>query len=188
MLIPLKVVIVGDEGVGKTCMLIRYTTGDFPVDYVPTVMDCFHEETHFQEEMIDFGLWDTCGEGYEGERYLCYANVDVIILTFCIGNPMTLQNIETRWIRELSTYCENIPIILVGTQEDLRTNPSHIEKLKSTNREPVTHSQGMNLAKQIHAKQYLECSSLTGDGIERVFVECMKIKFPSIENNRTIKD
>ena len=188
MLIPLKVVIVGDEGVGKSCMFIRYTTGEFPVDYIPTVMDCFYEETHFQEEMINFGLWDTCGEGYEGERYLCYANVDVIVLTFCIVNPITLQNIETRWIHELSTYCENIPIILVGTKEDLRTNPSYIEKLKSINSEPVTHSQGIDLATRINAKHYLECYSLTGNGIERVFVECMRIKFPSNDNNNILKD
>ena len=57
----LKLVMVGDGGMGKTSILITYTTGVFPIQYIPTVFDNYVAEVAVSGQNYMLGLWDTGG-------------------------------------------------------------------------------------------------------------------------------
>ena len=79
-----------------------------------------------------------------------------------------------KWAPEIRRHAKNAPIILVGTKVDLRENKVMIERLSGLNQKPITHNQGQDLAKQLKAQSYLECSALTKAGLKLVFDEAIR--------------
>lgn len=107
-----KIVVVGDGGCGKTCLLISYSQGYFPEvryvnpniricadyvqKYVPTVFENYityptHPATGKQ---VELALWDTAGqEEYDRLRPLSYPETDLLFVCFAIDCPNSLDNV-----------------------------------------------------------------------------------------------
>ena len=171
----IKLVVVGDGAVGKTCLLIAYTSNSFPTEYVPTVFDNYTARVMVEGKTISLGLWDTAGqEDYDRLRPLSYPSTDVFLLCFSLVNATSFANIKIRWLREVRHHCPNSKIILVGTKLDAREDPELLAKLQGQGIKPVESQDGENLAKEIGAIKYMECSALNQKGLKNVFDEAIK--------------
>lgn len=62
-----------------------------------------------------------------------------------------------------------MPIILVGLKKDLRDDPVAVEEMRKKSLRFVTERQGEQIAQDVGARKYLECSSLSGEGVDDVF-------------------
>eukprot|EP00621_Florenciella_sp_RCC1693_P011419 CAMPEP_0182523266 /NCGR_PEP_ID=MMETSP1323-20130603/915_1 /TAXON_ID=236787 /ORGANISM="Florenciella parvula, Strain RCC1693" /LENGTH=179 /DNA_ID=CAMNT_0024731587 /DNA_START=73 /DNA_END=611 /DNA_ORIENTATION=+ len=115
----MKVVVVGDGAVGKTCLLLSYTANQYPQDYVPTIFDTYSVNTCVDDKLITLSLWDTAGqEDYDKLRPLSYPLTDCFILCFSVLNPESLQNAKSKWLPELEKHSPGTPVVLVGTKID----------------------------------------------------------------------
>jgi len=168
--LEVKCVVVGDGAVGKTCMLISYTEGRFPKEYVPTVFDNYEATIIVEGKEVKFSLWDTAGqEGYARIRTLSYPKTDIFLLCYSVVNPPSFVNVKDRWYTEIKHHCPNTPILLVGTKVDLRDDAATLEELQKQDKKPISQAEAEVMAKELGAINVLECSALTTQGLKNVF-------------------
>jgi len=180
--------VVGDGAVGKTCMLISYTTNSFPGEYVPTVFDNYTANTVVDNNPVNLGLWDTAGSGeYDQLRPLSYPGTDVFIICFSLTSPESFDNVKKKWVPEVTHFNPKTPIVLVGTKLDLRDNEDTIASLKEHNLAPISYSKAEKLTKDIQAYKYVECSALTQKNLSLVFEEACKAVFAD-HHQKTSRD
>ncbi|GFS60237.1 cdc42 homolog [Trichonephila inaurata madagascariensis] len=159
---------------GKTCLLISYTTNKFPSEYVPTVFDNYAVTVMIGGEPYTLGLFDTAGqEDYDRLRPLSYPQTDVFLVCFSVVSPSSFENVKEKWVPEITHHCQKTPFLLVGTQIDLRDDGVTVEKLAKNKQKPITYEQGEKLAKELKAVKYVECSALTQKGLKNVFDEAI---------------
>jgi len=172
---PIKCVVVGDGTVGKTCMLISYTTDSFPGEYVPTVFDNYSAPMVCDGVPVSLGLWDTAGqEDYDRLRPLSYPQTDVFLICFSVVSPSSFENVTSKWCPEIKHHCADAPILLIGTKIDLREDKETLQILAENGQAPIKREQGQKLANKIRAVKYLECSALTQRGLKQVFDEAVR--------------
>ena len=186
----IKIVFVGDGCVGKTCALVAYTQQVFPTQYLPTVYDNFSTQVQVEyagrKETVTLGLWDTSGvEDYDRLRPLSYPNTDVFVICTSVVSPESVENAKEKWIHEVRHHCPDTPVILVGLKTDLRDDPVIIRKLKERSQSSITFKQGVQLAKELRAVKYLECSSKNRQGLKLVFDEVIRVAIhPDKDRNK----
>ncbi|ODV58286.1 Rho family small GTPase [Ascoidea rubescens DSM 1968] len=166
-----KLVIVGDGACGKTCLLIVFSEGAFPEVYVPTVFENYVADLTVDGRKIELELWDTAGqEDYDRLRPLSYPDSNVILICYSIDLPDSLDNVQEKWVPEVSHYAPSVPIVLVGCKCDLRNDPKTIQRLKKIfNQSPISKQTGQSVANAIGAKDFVECSAKTGENVHYVF-------------------
>lgn len=160
----IKCVVVGDGGVGKTSMLLRYVNDDFLTEYMPTCFDSYSVPLDFGDRQGSLVLIDTAGqETYDRLRTLSYYDTDIFVVCFSVASMDSFVNVRSRWIPELCEYKPGTPFVLVGTQSDLR------DEKDAGSTDFVSFNKGKKLAQKLGAICYTECSALTRSGLDKVF-------------------
>lgn len=178
-----KIVTVGNLGIGKSCILVTYTTGKFPEEYVPTIFDNYSTTMMSEKKVVHLLLVDVTGsEKYDKLRHLSYPQTDVFFLTFAVNSPGSFEDVKNFWVHEVKHHVPNAIRILVGTKSDLR---ECVSSDKSRLR-CVSKEQAQQAAKEMGAACYMECSALTQDGLQNLFNEAVHLTIE--KRNQTAKN
>jgi len=167
----IKLVMLGDGAVGKTCMLISYTTNAFPGEYIPTVFDNYSANIMVDGLPINLGLWDTAGpEDYDRLRPLSYPQTDVFLINYSCCSRPSFNNVTNKWIPELEMHVKDVPIILVSTKADLRTCEDTQRVLKAKGLDYVDLDEAREVMKKYKdVVAVVENSALTQQGLKETF-------------------
>ncbi|KAM3966814.1 ras-like GTP-binding protein RhoL [Aphomia sociella] len=162
---PLKITVVGDGMVGKTCLLYVYSNNEFPKEYVPTVFDNYNGTIMVDGEEHELSLWDTAGqEDYERLRPLSYPHTGCFLVCYSVSSRPSYDNVVHKWYPELKHFSGSVPIVLVATKIDLR----------STDAAVISTHEGKKLKKKIRAVKLVECSALERINTNEVFEEAVR--------------
>ncbi len=151
----IKCVVVGDDGVGKTSLYTAYASNQpGPYDYIRAA-NSVNLMVHGKQINLDL---TAAREAYDRLRPLSYPHTSIFLICFSIGSPTSYENVRSKWYPEIQQYCPGTPILLIGTKSDLRGQGIEIEK-----------KQALELAKEIGAVEYHECSAFTLEGVRNIF-------------------
>ncbi|KIO07809.1 hypothetical protein M404DRAFT_135958 [Pisolithus tinctorius Marx 270] len=170
-----KVVVCGDGACGKTSLLNVFTRGFFTQVYEPTVFENYVHDIWVDDQLVELSLWDTAGqEEFDRLRSLSYAETHVVMICFSVDNPVSLENVETKWIEEIVEHCPGVkpPAAL---KCDLRDDRNVAERLARHGLHSVQYEEGLAVARRIRASRYLECSSKHNRGVSEVFHEAARL-------------
>ncbi|RUS70922.1 hypothetical protein EGW08_021312 [Elysia chlorotica] len=155
----LRCVVVGDDAVGKTSMLLSYATSRYPTAHVPSVFDNYAGSVKVCGRRRQMQMLDTVEMTENPKmRQSLYYDADVFVVCFSVISPESLQHVEEVWLPEIRAHAPHTPCILVGLQADLRTDPAILSQLSSSGQSPVTSVQGEAEARRFGAACYLETS------------------------------
>ncbi|KAJ4473723.1 P-loop containing nucleoside triphosphate hydrolase protein [Lentinula aciculospora] len=166
-----KVVVCGDGACGKTSLLNVFTRGFFTQVYEPTVFENYVHDIYVDDQLVELSLWDTAGqEEFDRLRSLSYAETHVVMICFSVDNPVSLENVESKWLDEILEF---------SLKCDLRDEYSIKERLHRYGTHPVQYEEGLVVARRIRASRYLECSSKHNRGVTEVFHEAARVSLSS---------
>ena len=155
-----KIVLLGDSGVGKTCLISRYLCGTFD-NNCPTTNGASYATKELileNNQKIALDIWDTAGqEKYKSLTKFFYKDASAAILVYDITKKETFTNLKTYWVQQLKDYAtKNIIIAVAGNKCDLYAN------------EQVTEDEAKEFADSIEASFELT-SAKSNSGVNDLY-------------------
>ena len=169
-----KLIIVGDSGVGKSCLTIKAIKNYFEELYAPTVgFEFLSFSIKINEQTVKLQIWDTCGqEAYRSLINSFYRNSSLAILVYSIDNMKTFSNLET-WLNEIKTQSNpDIKLILIGNKVDL-------EDIREVSKE-----QGEKFCSDHNLCYFMETSAKTGFNAQTLFKKAGSILYEEHLKNK----
>ncbi|XP_076064503.1 ras-related protein Rab-18-like [Oratosquilla oratoria] len=163
ILTTLKILIIGESGVGKSSLLLRFTEDTFDPEQSATIGVDFKVKTIMVDgNKTKLAIWDTAGQ--ERFRTLTpsyYRGAQGVILVYDVCNRNSFTKLDM-WLNELDTYSTKTDIVkmLVGN------------KIDKEKRE-VSREEGLKFARR-HSMLFIEASAKTRDGVQCAFEELVQ--------------
>ncbi|CAI5692961.1 ras-related protein Rab-30 isoform X2 [Archocentrus centrarchus] len=155
-----KIVLIGNAGVGKTCLVRRFTQGLFPPGQGATIgVDFMIKTVEIKGEKVKLQIWDTAGqERFRSITQSYYRSANALILTYDITCEDSFRCLP-EWLREIEQYANNqVVTILVGNKIDLAEKREVLRQRA----EDFAEAQSM---------LYLETSAKESDNVEKLFLD-----------------
>ena len=159
-----KIIIVGDQGVGKSCLAIKASRNYFEDYYSPTVgFEFVSFNVRVQDKIIKLQIWDTCGqEVYRSLISSFFRSASLAIIVYSIDTEDSFNNIE-KWLNDIKTQSNpDIKIFLIGNKADLE------------DKRRLTKEQGEQLCRDHKLTFFMETSAKTGFNVQNVFIQVAK--------------
>jgi len=156
-----KIIIIGESGVGKTALLHKYVTDKFITDHKSTIGADFHtQEFTTENKTITLQIWDTAGqERFQSLGNAFYRGADACILVYDISDEASFKKIDawrTKFIQQAGIDAPNeYPFLLVGNKADLQNRA-------------VDKSEGTGYASR-NKMMFFETSAKTGTDVRTAF-------------------
>ncbi|CAK65228.1 unnamed protein product (macronuclear) [Paramecium tetraurelia] len=154
-----KLVIVGNSGVGKSSLLLRFSDDTFSDSYLTTIGVDFRFKTlEIDGKKVKLQIWDTAGqERFRTITSAYYKGADGIVLVYDVCSLATFEDIDKFWINEVDSYAEkNVELLLLGNKSDIE------EKV-------VTTQKALDYA-GIRKMAHMEVSAKTADQVSKAFL------------------
>ncbi|KAF7201963.1 ras-related protein Rab-15 isoform X2 [Nothobranchius furzeri] len=159
-----RLLILGDSGVGKTCMLRRFTDGEFDPSHISTIGVDFKMKTvEIDGIKIRVQIWDTAGqERYQTITKQYYRRAQGIVFVYDITSNLSFQHI-VKWASDVDEFApDDVQTVLVGNKAD------------NEFRRQVTKDQGYKLAEH-YGMEFFETSASTSSNINELFIRMTEL-------------
>uniref|UniRef100_A0A8C6ZQV0 small monomeric GTPase n=1 Tax=Nothoprocta perdicaria TaxID=30464 RepID=A0A8C6ZQV0_NOTPE len=159
----LQVMLVGDSGVGKTCLLVRFKDGAFLAgSFISTVGIDFRAASLVSHLSAPLQIWDTAGqERFRSVTHAYYRDAHALLLLYDVTNKASFDNIQA-WLTEIHEYAQqDVVLMLLGNKVD------------STQDRVVKREDGEKLAKE-YGVPFMETSAKSGLNVELAFTAIAK--------------
>jgi small GTP-binding protein len=154
-----KIVVIGENAVGKTSLILRHAEHRFKENYLPTLgvsITTNSFELPLRKARVNFSTWDFGGQQYfRRVRLSYYAGAQACLIVFDLTNRSSFDSIS-KWNEELKKLAGDIPTILVGNKNDLVDE-------RAVSEQEITEFVNQN------GFTFFETSALTGANVEDIF-------------------
>ena len=167
----LKVVVVGDSGVGKTNLIKRFINDTFNKDSKATVGVEFLSKTYLiNQEVFKIEIWDTAGqERYKSITAAYYKGAKGAMIVYDVTNQTSFDNVDT-WANEIKEKAaKNINLMIVGNKTDL------------TDKIVVTSENATEKAKALEIP-IMETSALDSTNVKEAFYQLLREMYKSVKD------
>lgn len=153
-----KIVLIGDSGVGKSNLLLRFTKNEFNLESKTTIgVEFATKNIRIEGQLVKAQVWDTAGqERYRAITSAYYRGAVGALVVYDVTKRTSYENVE-KWLQELREHADsNIVVMLVGNKIDLR------------NLRTVQTEEGSRLSKE-RSLAFIETSALDFTNVEQAF-------------------